>query len=227
MNAYIAEVVTSVNRRNAKAIAAERAELLPLPCRRGVDYTETTVRVTSSSTITLRKELYSVPARLIGERLRVHIFDDRLVLFHGGQELMRLPRVRPGKGEGRRRCIDYRDLIGWLARKPRALAGLAFRDDLLPGPAWRSIYQRLSTQLGTPEVCKRVVAALKLAAEGDCAEQLGTYWLQALEQDECPTLVELQTRFAPTPTSSPLPPLRTTQHALGEYDALLQETYHG
>jgi transposase InsO family protein len=224
---FIDEVAMSINRRNAKRINAERAALLPLPCRRGVDYTETVVRVTSSSTITLRHELYSVPARLIGERLRVHVFDDRLVLFHGGRELMRLARVRPGPDGKRRRSIDYRHVIGWLARKPRALAGLAFRDELLPGPAWRTLYQRLHGQLGTPEVCKRIVAALALCAERGCAEELGAYWLAALDRGECPTLIELQARFGARAADSAVPLIRTRQHALGEYDALLREVCHG
>jgi DNA-binding XRE family transcriptional regulator len=225
--AFIDGIAASINRRNAKRIAAERAALKPLPCRRGVDYTETVVRVTSSSTITLRHELYSVPARLIGERLRVRIFDDRLLLFHSGRELLRLSRVRPGKDGKRRRSIDYRHVIGWLARKPRALAGLAFRDELLPGPAWRAIYQRLQARLSTPEVCKRVVAALALAAERDCAEALGSHWLAALEQGECPTLVELQARFGTPAAAQPLPALNTRQHRLSDYDILLKEVCHG
>lgn len=225
--AFIGEVAAGINRRNAKRIAAERAQLSALPCRRGVDYTETVVRVTTSSTITLRRELYSVPARLIGERLRVHVYDDRLVLHHGGGELMRLRRVRPGKDGGRCRLIDYRHVIGWLVRKPRALAGLAFRDDLLPGPAWRAIYQRLSERLSLHDACKRVVAALALAAERDCAEPLGAYWLEAIEQDRWPTLVDLQARFGAPGAGRPAPTLQANQHALGDYDVLLKETCHG
>lgn len=230
---FIDAVTASINRRNAQRVAAERAALAPLPCRRGVDYAEVMVRVTTSSTITLRHELYSVPARLIGERLRVHLYDDRLVLHHGGRELMTLTRVRPVPGGGRVRCIDYRHVIGWLVRKPRALAGLAFRDELLPGPAWRAIYRRLAEQLETAEVCKRVVAALGLAAERDCAQALGTYWLGALERGHSPTLVELQTRFAPPAGNTPAPVIAAPQHALADYDALLstgrpiEEPCHG
>ncbi|MDA3920121.1 MAG: IS21 family transposase [Salinisphaera sp.] len=217
--AFIDEVANSINRRNARRIAAERAELAPLPCQRGVDYTETVVRVTTSSTITLGRELYSVPARLIGERLRVHLYDNRLVLYHGGRELMTLTRVRPGPGRPRVRCIDYRHVIRWLVRKPRALAGLAFRDELLPGPAWRAIYHQLSQQRDTADVCKRVVAALGLAAEHDCADQIGEYWLDALDRGHNPTLAELQARFAPPAEAVPV--LSSSQHDLADYDALL------
>lgn len=219
---FLDTVVASIHRRNRARIAAERAVLKPPPCTRGVDYSETIVRVTSSSTITLRHELYSVPARLIGERLRVHVYDDRLVLYHGGSELLTLTRARPGADRARRRSIDYRHVIDWLARKPRALSGLAFRDDLLPGPAWRAIYCRLGDELDTAAVCKRVVSALKLAADVDATDAIGQYWLDALNRGDSPTLVDLQTRFA-TATTTPLPVIVSPQHALADYDQLLTE----
>lgn len=218
--AFVESVALSINRRNARAIAVERAALAPLPCRRGVDYAQLMVRVTTSSTINVRRELYSVPARLIGERLRVHLYDDRLVLYHAQRELLTLQRVRASKGR-RQRSIDYRHLIGWLVRKPRALAGLAFRDDLLPGPTWRELYRTLSASLDTADVCKRVVAALALAAEHDCAETLGSYWLAQLQQGHCPSVVELQQRFAPRNAAPPLHQRPIRQHALAGYDTLL------
>lgn len=225
--AFIAETVAGINRRNAERIRAERQVLAPLPRRRGVDYTETVVRVTSSSTFSYARVLYSVPARLIGERLRLHVYDDRLVLHHGGQALMELPRIRADHTRQRRRCIDYRHLIGWLVRKPRALAGLAFRDELLPGATWRTLYQRLSEQLPVNVACKRLVGALKLAADTDAASAIATYWLDALERGDSPTLSELQARFAP-PRAQPLPaPVHSAQHALADYDSLLKEVAHG
>lgn len=44
--AFLDGIADRINRRNARRIAAERAELAPLPCQRGVDDTETVVRVT-------------------------------------------------------------------------------------------------------------------------------------------------------------------------------------
>lgn len=225
--AFIKEVAASINRRNASRIAAERAALAPLPRRRGADYTEALVRVTSSSTFTYSRVLYSVPARLIGERLRVHAYDDRLVLHHGGQQLLTLPRVHTVPGGGRRRRIDYRHVISWLVRKPRALAGLAFRDDLLPDANWRSIYHQLGAVLSTEDACKRVVGALRLAADHDCAPALGEYWSEALAGGHCPTLVELQARFSSQRPSPPMPALQSPQHALADYDALLKEAING
>ncbi len=217
---FLNEVAASINRRNAKQIAAERAELAPLPCQRGMTATETVVRVTTSSTFTLGHALYSVPARLIGERLRVQCYDDRLVLFHGGRELMTLDRVRPEPGGKRARCIDYRHVIHWLQRKPRALAGLAFRDELLPTPAWRTIYRQLTEQMDNAVACKRIVAALGLAAEHDCAETLGHEWLAELERGHSPSLAELQARFTPS-AEGVVPEIAAPQHSLADYDGLL------
>lgn len=218
--AFLDGVTAGIQRRNTKRITAERAQLSTLPCQRAVDYTELMVRVTSSSTIQIRRELYSVPARLIGERLRVHLYDDRLVLYHAQRELLTLQRVRAGRQ--RVRCIDYRHVIGWLVRKPRALAGLAFRDELLPGPVWRAIYARLEQRLDSATLCKRVVGALALAGEHDCEQALGHYWLSALDQGQCPTLLELQARFAPARPNAPR--IEVRQHALADYDVLLGAT---
>lgn len=225
---FIGELVASINRRNAKAIAVERPALRALPCQRGTDYTETMVRVTSSSTVSYAKVLYSVPARFIGERLRLRAYDDRLELFHGGQRLLTLKRLHSAPGEPRRRHIDYRHTIDWLVRKPRALARLAFRDDLLPDDNWRAIYQRLSAELSMEAACKRVVGALKLAAEGDRAALIGREWLATLERGEGPTLAELQGRYGPPAGQAAVPPVSGLQHTLADYDALLHtEVSHG
>jgi hypothetical protein len=91
---FVDEIVSRCNARNSKRIDLERAELQDLPVRRTSDYEEVTVRVTSSGGFTLRKVFYTVPSRLIGHRLRVRLFDDRLDIFIGGTQLMTLPRGR-------------------------------------------------------------------------------------------------------------------------------------
>ena len=50
--------------------------------------------VTSSSGFVLRKVFYTVPSRLIGHRLRVRLYDDRLECFLGGTRLLTLRRGR-------------------------------------------------------------------------------------------------------------------------------------
>jgi hypothetical protein len=91
---FIDEVVGRRNARLRQRIDLERAALQELPGRRTADYEETIVTVTSSSGFVLRKVFYSVPSRLIGHRLRVRLYDDRLEVYLGGTQQMTLVRGR-------------------------------------------------------------------------------------------------------------------------------------
>ena len=88
-------VVALANTRNAKRIEAERLHLRRLPDRCTCDYEDVTVRVSSSRGFRLRKVFYSVPSRLIGHRLRVRLYDDRLDVSVGGTHVTTLTRGRP------------------------------------------------------------------------------------------------------------------------------------
>jgi hypothetical protein len=78
-----------------KRLDLERPALQARPAHRTTDYEQTIVTVTSTSGFTLKKVFYSVPSRLIGDRLRVRLYDDRLECFLGATPLMTLRRGRP------------------------------------------------------------------------------------------------------------------------------------
>jgi hypothetical protein len=99
---FVDEVVGRRNARNRKRIEIERAALKPLPERRTTDYEEARVLVTSSGGFILRRGLYSVSSRLIGHRLNVHLYDDRLDCFLGSTQLLTLRRGRPPQGSSTR-----------------------------------------------------------------------------------------------------------------------------
>src|SRR3546814_8780735 len=94
--------------------------------------------VTSSGGFTLRKVFYTVPSRLIGHRLRVRLYDDRLELFLGGTPLFTLPRGRAERSGKHGHVVDYRHVIHALRRKPMALLNLVYRHQLFPREAYRS-----------------------------------------------------------------------------------------
>ena len=100
---FIDEIVGRRNARNAKRLDLERSALQSLPARRTTDYEETIVTVTSTSGFILRKVFYSVPSRLIGHRLRVRLYDDRLECFLGSTPLTTLRRGRPHPNGKRRK----------------------------------------------------------------------------------------------------------------------------
>jgi len=69
--------------------------LRPLLKRRTADYEEKIVTVTSSGGLMLRRVFYTAPSRLIGHRLRVRLYDDRLECFLDTTAMMTLRRGRP------------------------------------------------------------------------------------------------------------------------------------
>ncbi len=81
--AFIAEIVGRGNARRSGRIKAERGALQDLPLMRTTDYEETSVDITSSSGFILKRVFYTVPSQLIGHRLGVRLYDDRLELYVG------------------------------------------------------------------------------------------------------------------------------------------------
>jgi hypothetical protein len=66
------------NRRNAAAFRVEREYLLDLPEHRTTDFDDEEARVTRCGTFSVRCLLYSAPSRLIGHRLKVRVYSNRL-----------------------------------------------------------------------------------------------------------------------------------------------------
>ena len=121
---FVDEIVGRRNARNSKRLDLERPALHALPANRTTDYEETIVTVTSTSGFTLKKVFYSVPSRLIGHRLRVRLYDDRLECFLGATPLLTLRRGQPHSSGKHGHVVDYRHVIHALRRKPMALLNL-------------------------------------------------------------------------------------------------------
>ena len=109
---WLENLVDKQNRRCQAKLEEERPWLRSLPPAQTADDTELFVRVTRSSTITVRLMVYTVPSRLISERLRVHLDDDRLHCSLTTEHVRTLPRVDAAKGKRRGRRIDDRQVIG-------------------------------------------------------------------------------------------------------------------
>ena len=222
---FVAELVSRRNRHRQARIEAERVALKPLPVRRTDDFEIVSVLVTSSGGFTLRRVFYSVPSRLVGHRLRVHLYDDRLELFLGGSPILTLPRgLRDPRGR-HNHVIDYRHVIHALRRKPMALLHLVYRDQLFPREAYRQTFDRLVDRLEARAACRLMVGLLALAHEQGCEAELAECLAEDLAAKRIPDLGALRRRFAPALES--LPEVEVRLGALRDYDALLTPIMEG
>lgn len=216
----IDKATAGLNRQCEAKFEQEKASLQPLPQRRVADYEVLSAKVSCHSTIDVRCILYSVPSRLIGQQVEIHLYHDRLVGYFARQQVFELTRMRvPGKGRRRGRCIDYRHLIEGLRKKPRAFLYCNWQADLLPTPEFRQIWDQLKTRFERDQAAVLIVEALYIAATYDQEVAVTDYLAQALAQGNL-TLTRLQQQFIPD-LSAVLPPIETQQHSLDSYDQLL------
>jgi hypothetical protein len=201
----------------------ERLHLQPLPVERFADYDPLVVRVRSTSTIEVRSVTYSVPSRLIGHQLTVHMRHDRLDLFLRSQFVETLPRLHRRAGEsGPLRRIDFRHMIESLRRKPRALLRAQLQDDLLPGACWRQLWRQLLAALPPDEAAKVMVDALHVAARTDDLAGVERYLRRQLRNGDL-SLAVLRDHYGLRPPRglAAMPQLDIPEHTLSSYDELL------
>jgi hypothetical protein len=148
------------NQLRRERVAEEMKVLGQLPERRLEAYTKEAQRVSRNSTINVRKNFYSLPSQLIGERVEVRVHSGHLEVWYGDQMVERLERLH-GSGKA---AINYRHIIHSLVKKPGAFAHYRFQSSLFPSLIFRVAYDELKErQPGTAE--REYVRLLKLAAD--------------------------------------------------------------
>ncbi len=215
---FIDEIVGRRNAHTRKRIELERPSLAKLPKRRTADYEEKIVTVTSSGGFILRRVFYTAPSRLIGHRLRIHLYDDRLDCFLGSTPMMTLQRGRPLSNSKGGHVVDYRHVIHALRKKPMALLNLVYRSQLFPRPAYARAFEALRAEAGDKRACKVTVELLALAHDRGCEAELATAINAELDAGRLPDLAVLRERFGPTAGSVPV--IEVPLVPLNAYDVL-------
>jgi ATP phosphoribosyltransferase-like protein len=113
---FVAEVATRLNARVIKALTIERACLQPLPRRRTSDYEEVDARVTKFALIAVKSTTYSVPSRLVGHRLKIRLYEDRIEGYLGEHCVLEAPRLRRTTVNPHPRHVDFRHVLPALKR---------------------------------------------------------------------------------------------------------------
>jgi len=156
---FLVGVLESANRLRTKRLGEDLAAMRETAIEDLPDYRELMVSVGNNSTIRVRKLRYSVPSRLIGTKLLARIYENRIVLLDGAQEVAQLPL----NGGDRGAVIDFRHVIGHLLRKPGAFAGYRWREEMFPAPVYRATYDHLTRN--SVQADRRYLEILKMAAD--------------------------------------------------------------
>lgn len=215
---FVQGVATKQNAKRYKAIQEEKTHLQKLPNHRTRDFDLETVRVNSSSIILVRQARYAVPSNLVGNLLKVHVYDDRLECFLGSTSVVTFKRLRWNKGP-RPRHINYRFIIPSLARKPQAFRNFVYRDDLFPSYAFQRTWELLDDQLDDRTACKEIVKILKITVDSGKEEEISKYLEGLLLQHVTPRLEDIEKRFGVV--HEKVVEITIQPREPGDYDALL------
>jgi hypothetical protein len=221
--AFIESVIAKLNAKCQQKFELEQPTLQSLPQYRTADYEVLSSRVSAHSTISVRCILYSVPSRLIGQRLTLHLYHDRIVGFVGTTEVVELPRIHVhGSAAIRRaRCINYRHVVESLRQKPRAFLYCQWQEDLLPDADWHELWQEMKRCTDPDTAARWMVEALYIAATQDREAEVATYLKTELAAGTF-TLHRLQHQFN-LMKPLPVPEVASVQHELSSYDQLFQK----
>jgi len=220
---FVEGVLELANRPRQKRLEEELAVMKELPSTRLSEYREIYCPVGWHSTIRVKNIAYSVPARLIGQRLRVEVYEARLKVFLSRDLVQEMPRARGKQGA----VINFRHVVGPLLRKPGAFARYKFREQLYPGPTYRAAYDRLVADHGEHAGTVEYLHLLKLAAELT-PERLESGLQSRLASSQKWRTAEL--RAHETAEARPVVPEVSLVPELASYDGLLAqelEVAHG
>lgn len=216
---YIDKVVAKLNAHCAEPYRQEQQYLQALPRYRVADYEVLTVRVSSRSTITVRRILYTVPSRLIGRQLEIHLYHNHLRGYLGNNCVVELSRMRVTGGLRRGRCINYRHVIEALHRKPRAFIYCTWQTQLLPNELYRELWAQMKRDFELDKAALLMVEALYIAATQDKERAVADY-LEDQVTGNTLSLSALRQHFNVLGDASTTP-LSYHQHPLDDYDHLL------
>jgi hypothetical protein len=156
---FLRKLLARRNSTRTERFCEDRSALRDLPARRIDAWSRCPARVSQGSTIRIKFNTYSVPSRLIGELVDVHIKVDFLEVWSGSVLVERLPRLR-----GRNKhAINYRHVIDWLVRKPGAFAGYRYHDAMFPTSRFRRAYDALKEH-NSSRAARDYLRILELAA---------------------------------------------------------------
>jgi transposase InsO family protein len=215
--AWLETVLEKRNRLRSRRLKEELAVMSKLPGHRLPAYSVIETRVGSGATFRARGNTYSVPSRLRGERVRVHAYDDRLEIYHGGAHQLTVERLRGSGGA----CIQYRHVIESLVRKPGAFRRYRHFDALFPTAVFREAFEVLDASLSYWKANVHYLRVLRLAAR-TMESEVEAALREILDAGEIPEFEAVEVRVAPR--EPVVPEVEIPAVTLDGYDDLLESS---
>jgi hypothetical protein len=217
LQAFVDEVVRKANKGRATRVSEELGGMRALAVDKLPEFVEESVRVSEWSTVRVKHCAYSVPSRLIGEKVRARIYEDKLEVYYADTLQLRCERLR---GDHRHR-IDYRHVIWSLVQKPAGFARYVYREEMFPSVVFRRAYDAIQTpHHGTPGDLEYLrilhLAASTMEADVEAA-------LELLVTDDGRITCDAVKAMVSGAARVEVPSLAPPTVDLGAYDALLEE----
>ncbi len=159
--AFLHKILSRLNRSRSERFKEEKEVLGKLPASKIPAFKRyDNVPVSSGSLIRIDRNRYSVPSRLIGEKVNVVVHPEHLIVYHGTGKTCEMPRVR-GRNKA---AVNWRHLIDALIRKPGAMENYRYRECLFPTSHFRMAYDCLARRHSTKSADREYLKILRLAA---------------------------------------------------------------
>lgn len=158
---FINSIIDKANSRRKEKLNEEFSFLVNIPTKPLPEYQEEYINIRNRSTAYIKKITYSVPSRLIGTKLKARIYEDKIDLYSGADQVFSMPRVLGDRGK----VIDYRHIIHSLMRKPGAFENYKYREELYPTNNFKKAWDYLNKGMTERQATIEYLRILKLSAD--------------------------------------------------------------
>lgn len=213
---FIDGILQKVNRSRGQRFVEELAAMREFSVTRLPEFIEEDIRVSDWSTVRVKHCSYSVPSRLIGEWVRVRLYEDRIVVRYAGKTELECERLL---GRNLKR-IDYRHVIWSLVRKPGGFARYVYREEMFPSVVFRRAYDAIQTPHHGVKGDLEYLRVLHLAAS-TLVTDVETTLVLLLAEGKAITADSVKAII--TTTAVEVPILAPQSIDLAAYDSLLSE----
>ncbi len=219
--AWVQAVVKQSNQRHCINFREEQKALQSLPCHKTADYEVKSVKVSTSSMITVKGMRYSLPDRLSGHTVTLHINQREIKVYLGSNLVLTLPRKYKATHKSIY-VIDYRHVIHALSKKSRAFRYCQYRNELLPNETYRTIWAHIDKTESSDTAPKLMLRLLRLAADYACEAKLGEHVIRLIKEEKPLAIEVIESLF--NTSNPPLPQVVHAQHVLADYDTMIHSS---